>query len=57
MILCHSQEEKVVDFDRLDDYKEAFAGCDVGFNCLGTTRAKAGGKVYYCRGCYFAFVH
>nr|XP_022313459.1 oxidoreductase HTATIP2-like isoform X1 [Crassostrea virginica] len=37
-------EEKVVDFDHLEDYRDAFAGCDVGFNCLGTTRSKSGGK-------------
>lgn len=47
MSLYYSQEEKIVDFDRLNDHKEAFSGCDVGFNCLGTTRAKSGGKVYY----------
>ncbi|XP_062616295.1 oxidoreductase HTATIP2-like isoform X1 [Saccostrea cucullata] len=35
-------EERVVDFDNLDQYKEAFEGCDVGFNALGTTRGKSG---------------
>ena len=34
-----------MDFDHLEDYRDAFAGCDVGFNCLGTTRSKSGGKV------------
>lgn len=37
-------EERVVDFDNLDDYKEAFAGCEFGFNTLGTTRAKSGAQ-------------
>ena len=31
-----------VDFDKLEDHKEAFQGADVGFCCLGTTRAKSG---------------
>ena len=31
-----------VDFDNLDDHKEAFQGADVAFCCLGTTRAKSG---------------
>ncbi|XP_062583368.1 oxidoreductase HTATIP2-like [Saccostrea cucullata] len=37
-------EEKIVDFDKLEEYNDVFAGCDVGFNCLGTTRSKSGGK-------------
>uniref|UniRef100_A0A8C6YZN8 Protein HTATIP2 n=1 Tax=Nothoprocta perdicaria TaxID=30464 RepID=A0A8C6YZN8_NOTPE len=36
------QEEVVVDFERLDEHAAAFQGYDVGFCCLGTTRAKAG---------------
>ncbi|XP_025899669.1 oxidoreductase HTATIP2 [Nothoprocta perdicaria] len=35
-------EEVVVDFERLDEHAAAFQGYDVGFCCLGTTRAKAG---------------
>ena len=31
-----------VDFDKLEDHKEAFQGAGVGFCCLGTTRAKSG---------------
>ncbi|XP_045591952.1 oxidoreductase HTATIP2 isoform X3 [Procambarus clarkii] len=37
-------EQKIVDFEKLDDYKEAFEGAQVGFCCLGTTRGKAGAK-------------
>lgn len=29
------QEQRVVDFDKLDEYAEAFSGCDVGYGCLG----------------------
>lgn len=32
----------MVDFEKLDDYAAAFQGHDVGYCCLGTTRAKAG---------------
>lgn len=42
------QEERVVDFDNLDDYRDAFDGCDVGFNALGTTRAKSGPVSLFC---------
>ncbi|XP_059150878.1 oxidoreductase HTATIP2-like isoform X2 [Physella acuta] len=35
-------EQKVVDFENIDDYKGVFRGIDTGFCCLGTTRAKAG---------------
>ncbi|XP_044021427.1 oxidoreductase HTATIP2 [Siniperca chuatsi] len=34
--------QEVVDFEKLDDYAAAFQGHDVGYSCLGTTRAKAG---------------
>lgn len=34
--------QEVVDFDKLDDYAAAFQGHDVGYCCLGTTKAKAG---------------
>lgn len=34
--------QEVVDFEKLDDYAAAFRGHDVGYCCLGTTRAKAG---------------
>ncbi|NP_571756.1 oxidoreductase HTATIP2 [Danio rerio] len=36
--------QKVVDFEKLDEYAEAFQGHDVGYCCLGTTRAKAGAE-------------
>jgi len=35
-------EQKVIDFERLDDYADTFKGYDVGFWCLGTTRGKSG---------------
>ncbi|XP_062472242.1 oxidoreductase HTATIP2 [Pezoporus occidentalis] len=35
-------EQVVVDFERLSEHNAAFRGHDVGFCCLGTTRAKAG---------------
>lgn len=35
-------EQKIVDYDKLDDSKEAFDNVDIAFCCLGTTRAKAG---------------
>lgn len=34
--------QEVVDFEKLDDYAAAFQGHNVGYCCLGTTRAKAG---------------
>lgn len=34
--------QEVVDFEKLDDFSAAFQGHDVGYCCLGTTRAKAG---------------
>ncbi|KAK2853686.1 hypothetical protein Q5P01_006347 [Channa striata] len=36
--------QEVVDFEKLDDYAAAFEGHDVGYCCLGTTRAKAGAE-------------
>nr|XP_046251037.1 oxidoreductase HTATIP2 [Scatophagus argus] len=36
--------QEVVDFDKLGDYAAAFQGHDVGYCCLGTTRAKAGAQ-------------
>ncbi|KAM9410437.1 oxidoreductase HTATIP2 [Pholidichthys leucotaenia] len=35
-------EQEVVDFEKLDDYSASFQGHDVGYCCLGTTKAKAG---------------
>lgn len=37
-------EQKVVDYDKINEYEEAFRGCQIGFCCLGTTRGKAGAK-------------
>uniref|UniRef100_A0A671VRB2 Protein HTATIP2 n=1 Tax=Sparus aurata TaxID=8175 RepID=A0A671VRB2_SPAAU len=36
--------QEVVDFEKLDDSAAAFQGHDVGYCCLGTTRAKAGAE-------------
>ncbi|CAL8351645.1 unnamed protein product [Merluccius merluccius] len=36
--------QEVVDFEKLDDYAAAFQGHDVGYCCLGTTKAKAGAE-------------
>ena len=36
------QEQKVVDFDKISEHKEAFQDCQVGFCCLGTTKGKSG---------------
>lgn len=41
-LLLLLQVQEVVDFEKLDDYAAAFQGHDVGYCCLGTTRAKAG---------------
>ncbi|XP_065505169.1 oxidoreductase HTATIP2 [Caloenas nicobarica] len=35
-------EQAVVDFERLSEHAAVFQGHDVGFCCLGTTKAKAG---------------
>lgn len=43
LVCCVCQQvQEVVDFEKLDDYAAAFQGHDVGYCCLGTTRAKAG---------------
>ncbi|XP_048347096.1 oxidoreductase HTATIP2 isoform X4 [Sphaerodactylus townsendi] len=34
--------QEIVDFEKLDEFAAAFQGHDVGFCCLGTTKAKAG---------------
>ncbi|CAM4576732.1 unnamed protein product [Caretta caretta] len=34
--------QQVVDFEKLDEYSASFQGHDVGFCCLGTTKAKGG---------------
>ncbi|KAL4642003.1 oxidoreductase HTATIP2 [Arapaima gigas] len=38
----HSVVQEVVDFEKLDEYAAVFQGHDVGYCCLGTTKAKAG---------------
>lgn len=37
-------EELVVNYDKLEDYKDSLSNFDVGFCCLGTTKAKAGAE-------------
>ncbi|XP_033751785.1 oxidoreductase HTATIP2-like [Pecten maximus] len=37
-------EQKIVDYDKLEEHTEAFQGCEVGYCCLGTTKAKAAGR-------------
>ncbi|KAK7098841.1 oxidoreductase HTATIP2-like [Littorina saxatilis] len=37
-------EQKVVDFDNLEASRDVFKGVDIGFCCLGTTKAKSGAK-------------
>ena len=35
---------RVIDFDNLEDHKNAFADAEIAFSCLGTTRAKSGAE-------------
>ena len=42
--LTKKLEQRIVDFERLDEFASAFEGFDVGFCCLGTTRAKSGAE-------------
>ncbi len=42
--LLSKLNERIVDFERLEEYASAFEGFDVGFCCLGTTRAKSGAE-------------
>ena len=35
-------EQKIIDFDKLEEHKDAFNEGEIAFCCLGTTRAKAG---------------
>ncbi len=45
--LFNIQEQRQIDFDKIDDYAEAFHGADVHYCCLGTTKGKAG-AVCFC---------
>jgi hypothetical protein len=36
------KEQKLVNFDNLSENEDAFAGLDVVYCCLGTTRGKSG---------------
>lgn len=46
------QVQEVVDFEKLDDHAAAFQGHDVGYCCLGTTRAKAGAVSSHIKALY-----
>ena len=35
---------RVIDFDNLEDHKDAFADAEIAFSCLGTTRAMSGAE-------------
>ncbi|CAF2571684.1 unnamed protein product [Rotaria sp. Silwood2] len=37
-------EQRQIDFEKIDDYPEAFHGADVHYCCLGTTRSKSGAE-------------
>ena len=47
-------QQRVVDFDTLEASREAFAGVDAAFCCLGTTRAQAGAAGFVKVTCYSA---
>ena len=36
-----------MDFENLDAYADSFRNFDVGYSCLGTTRAKSGAVSLY----------
>ncbi|CAL8133863.1 unnamed protein product [Orchesella dallaii] len=40
-------ENQLIDFEKLDEYKDVFKGHDVGFSALGTTRKKSGAEGFY----------
>jgi len=40
-------DEKIIDFDKVEEYADAFKGYDAGFSSLGTTRAKSGAEGFY----------
>ena len=40
------QEQRVIDFENLDAYADAFKNFDVGYCCIGTTRAQSGAVIY-----------
>ncbi|CAF1300741.1 unnamed protein product [Rotaria sp. Silwood1] len=37
-------EQRQIDFEKIDDYPEAFHGADIHYCCLGTTRGKSGAE-------------
>ena len=42
LIFVFFKEQKLVDFEKLDEYADVFKDVEYGFCCLGTTRAKSG---------------
>ena len=43
-IHIYLKTQKVVDFDKLSEFDDAFKGLDVVYCCLGTTRGKSGAE-------------
>ena len=35
-------DQRVIDFDKIEEFSESFKGFDVGYCCLGTTKGKSG---------------
>lgn len=40
-------EQRIVDFDNLDEYAVSLKGFNIGLCCLGTTKGKAGAEGFY----------
>jgi len=40
-------EQRVIDFDKLENHVDEFKGFDVGYSCLGTTRSRSGADGFY----------
>jgi len=40
-------EQKIIDFDHLENHKDAFENIEYGFSCLGTTRRIAGADGFF----------
>ncbi|CAF4787287.1 unnamed protein product [Rotaria sp. Silwood1] len=44
IIFTITKEQRQIDFEKIDDYPEAFHGADIHYCCLGTTRGKSGAE-------------
>ena len=40
-------DQRVIDFDKIEEFSESFKGFDVGYCCLGTTRGKSGKEGFF----------